>query len=50
MKHDEPKNIMLSEKAIYHQCVIDVRNTMKHSFMFSTTIEIEKKYETHLNP
>ena len=44
------KHITLSKKAIYHQHVIDVRNTMKHSFTFSTTVETEKKYGTLLNP
>ena len=42
--------ITLSKKTIYHQHVIDVRNTMKHSFTFSTTVEIEKKFRTLLNP
>ena len=42
--------ITLSEKAIYHQCVVDVRNTMKHLSIFCTTVEIEKKYGTLLNP
>ena len=42
--------IMLKTKIIYHQYVIDVGNTMKQLFMFSTTVGIEKKYGTYLNP
>ena len=42
--------IMLKTKIIYHQCVIDEGNTMKQLFMFSTTVGIEKKYRTYLNP
>ena len=42
--------IMLKTKIIYHQCVIDVENTMKQLFMFSTTAVIEKKYGTYLHP
>ena len=42
--------IMLKTKIIYHQCVINVVNTMKQIFTFSTTAGIEKKYGTHLNP
>ena len=41
--------IMLKTKIIYHQYVIDVGNTMKQLFMFSTTVGIEKKYGTYLN-
>ena len=37
-------------KIIYHQCVIDVVNTMKQLIMFFTTVRIEKKYGTPLNP
>ena len=42
--------ITLSKTTIYHQCVVDVRNIMKHLFIFCTTVEIEKKYGTLLNP
>ena len=44
------KHITLKTKIIYHQCVIDVGNTMKQLFMFSTTVGIEKKYRTYFNP
>ena len=42
--------IMLKRSIIYHQCAIDVGNSMKQLFMFSTTVGIEKKYGTYLNP
>ena len=42
--------ITLKTKIIYHLCVIDVVNTMKQIFTFFTTVGIEKKYGTHLNP
>ena len=42
--------ITLKAKIIYHQSVIDVGNTMKQLFIFSTTVGIGKKYGTYLNP
>ena len=42
--------IMLKTKIVYHQCVIDVVNTMKQLCTLSTTVGIEKNYGTHLNP
>ena len=42
--------IMLKTKIVYHQCVIDVVNTMKQLYTLSTTVGIEKNYGRHLNP
>ena len=41
--------ITLKTKIIYPQNMIDVENTTKQLFPFSTTVGIEKKYGTYLN-
>ena len=45
------KKHMITPKAkiIYHQCVINVVNTMKQLIMIFTTVRIEKIYGTPLN-
>ena len=41
--------ITLKTKTTYHLYVIDAEKVTKPLFMFSTIVETEKKYGTHLN-